>query len=75
MSKKIEDLAEEAKKIAEDAGARLEALKDSEEVEKLKAVAKELGSEAAAVVRKYPLQSVLGAAVAGFLLGTMGRRK
>lgn len=67
MTSKLEDLAEKAKQIAEDAG-------DSEELARMKQVAAQLGEEAAAVVRKYPLQSVLGAAVAGFLLGSLRRK-
>ncbi len=75
MTKKLDELAEKAKKIAQDAGERIDELKDSEEVDRLKETASELGEEAAAIVRKYPLQAVLGAAVAGFILGSLGRRK
>jgi len=67
MTSKLEELAETAKRIAEEAG-------DSEELARLKKVAADLGEEAATIVRKYPLQSVLGAAVAGFLLGSMRRK-
>lgn len=63
---KLDDLAEQAKKLAE----------DSIDVEEAKKLAAQLGEEAAVFVRKYPLQSVLGAAVAGFLLGSAwGKRK
>lgn len=73
---KLDDLAEKAKKIAEESGVKLEALKDSEEFAQMKKVAADLGEEAAVFVRKYPLQSVLGAAVAGLVVGlSLGRKK
>ena len=65
MTSKLDELAEKAKKLAE----------GSEELAQMKKMASDMGEEAAAFVRKYPLQSVLGAAVAGFLLGSLGRRK
>jgi ElaB/YqjD/DUF883 family membrane-anchored ribosome-binding protein len=72
---RLDELAGKAKKIAEEASAQLGSLKDSEEFESMKKMASDLGEEAAAVVRRYPLQSVLGAAVAGFLLGSLRRGK
>jgi len=76
MTSKFDDLAERAKKLAEESGEQLSSLKDSEEFEQVKKLAGELGEEAASFVRKYPLPSVLGAAVTGFLLGiSLGRKK
>lgn len=73
---KLDELAEKAKKIAEESGERFEALKDSEELAQMKKAAADLGEEAAVFVRKYPLQSVFGAALAGLVLGlTIGRKK
>jgi len=71
MLSKIEELAERAKKIAAESGV----LKDSEEWEQLKKMAGDLGEDAAVFVRKYPIQSVLGGAAVGFLLGTIFGRK
>lgn len=80
MSTPLDEFAERAKKIAAESGEavkeKLGALGSVEDWEQLKQVAGDLGEDAAAFVRKYPLQSVLGAAVVGFLLGSnLGRRK
>ena len=80
MLPKMDDLAERAKKIAADAGAsmkeKLSEFKSKEDWDELRKVAAGLGEDAAGFVRKYPLQSVLGAAVLGFLLGTqLGRKR
>ncbi|HEY8278699.1 MAG TPA: hypothetical protein VIH99_03700 [Bdellovibrionota bacterium] len=80
VQSKLEELAERAKKAASESGEnlkeRLNALENSEEWEQLKKVASEMGDDAAVFVRKYPLQSVAGAAALGFVLGAfLGRRK
>lgn len=77
---KLDELAEKARKLAAEGGERLKqglgSLPDSEEWEQLRTLAGTLGEDAAVFVRKYPLQSVLGAAALGFVLGTtMARRK
>lgn len=79
MSSKIEELAERAKKAAAESGGeikdKLSALAEGEDWEELKKLAGTMGEDAAAFVRKYPLQSVLGAAALGFLLGTTFGKK
>jgi len=72
----LDELAEKAKKVAAEGGERLKDFKDSEDWEQIREVAGSLGEEAAIFVRKYPLQSVLGAAAVGFLLGaSLGRKR
>lgn len=80
MHSKVDELAERARKIAAESGAnvrdKLGALQDPEEWEELRKTAEALGGEAAAFVRKYPLQSLLGAAALGFLAGlSLGRKR
>jgi len=79
MAKDFEDLANEAKgaagKATEQLKEKFSALGDLEQIEGLKEAAGELADEAAAFVRKYPVQSVLGAVAAGFLLGALLNRK
>jgi ElaB/YqjD/DUF883 family membrane-anchored ribosome-binding protein len=79
MPSKLEELAARARKIAEESGEnvreQLGSLKDGEGREELLKAASALGEDAAVFVRKYPLQSVLGAAAVGFLLGiSLGRK-
>ena len=71
----LEELAEKAKKFATEGGESLKEFQSSEDWEQLSKTAKNLGEDAAAFVRKYPLQSVLGAAALGFLLGSSVGRK
>jgi ElaB/YqjD/DUF883 family membrane-anchored ribosome-binding protein len=72
----FDEIAEKAKKVAAESSERLNELKDLEDWDQLREVAGSLGEEAAIFVRKYPLQSVLGAAAVGFLLGArLGRRR
>jgi ElaB/YqjD/DUF883 family membrane-anchored ribosome-binding protein len=79
MKTKLEELAEQVKKLAEESkgnmGETVTALKDSPEWNEARAVASDLAEDAADFVRRYPLQSVLGAAALGFLLGSMVKRK
>jgi ElaB/YqjD/DUF883 family membrane-anchored ribosome-binding protein len=79
MTSKLEELAEKARKIAAETGEsvkeKLSELPDSEDWEQLRQAAAGLGEDTAVFVRKYPIQSVLGAAAVGFLLGTALGRK
>jgi ElaB/YqjD/DUF883 family membrane-anchored ribosome-binding protein len=79
MSNEFDDFTAKAKRAATDSAAglkeKLSSLKDLEEIEGLKEAAGELADEAAAFVRKYPVQSVLGAVAAGFLLGALINRR
>ena len=78
MQTKLDELAEKAKKLAAESGVQdaLSSLPNEEDWEQLRKMAGNLGEDAAGFVRKYPLQSVLGAAAIGFLLGSaLGRRK
>ncbi|MGZ3652407.1 MAG: hypothetical protein ACXVB9_00130 [Bdellovibrionota bacterium] len=73
---KLEELAEKAKKMAAEGGDTLKEFRESEDWEQLKEMAGNLGEDAAVFVRKYPLQSVLGAAALGFFLGaSLGRKR
>lgn len=78
MGNDFEEFAEKAKRVAGDSvndlKERLSSVKDID-LEGLNKAASELAEEAASFVRKYPLQSVLGAAVAGFALGILTRRR
>jgi ElaB/YqjD/DUF883 family membrane-anchored ribosome-binding protein len=77
---KLDEFAEKARKLAAEHGEgvkdALGALPDSADWEELRKMAGNLGEDAAVFVRKYPLQSVLGAAALGFVLGaSLGRRR
>ncbi len=79
MSSKLEDLAAKALKMATESGETVKdtlgEFQDSKEWEQVRQVAGDLGEEAAVFVRKYPLQSVVGAAAVGFLLGVVMKRR
>ena len=79
MSNEFDDFTAKAKRAATDSAAglkeKLSSLKDLEEIEGLKEAASELADEAAAFVRRYPVQSVLGAVAAGFVLGALVNRR
>ncbi|MGZ3693584.1 MAG: hypothetical protein ACXWQO_05300 [Bdellovibrionota bacterium] len=79
MDEDFENLKARAKKMAEDATEnvkeKLEGLKDSPEWEEIRTMALNLSKEAAEVVRKYPLQSVAGAAAIGFVLSSLLNRR
>lgn len=80
MQTKFEDLADKAMKFATESGEtikdKLGSLDGSIEWDQVKEIAGDLGEDAAAFVRKYPMQSVLGAAAIGFLLGAaLGKKK
>lgn len=80
MDSNWDDLASKARKAAAEGGETvkeaLSSLSDSEEWEQLRAMAGNLGEDAATFVRKYPLQSVAGAAALGFLLGmSIGKKR
>ncbi len=68
MPSKLEEFGESVKE-------QLSALQDPEGREQLLNAASALGEDAAAFVRKYPIQSVLGAVAIGFLLGaSLGKK-
>lgn len=80
MDDDFEKVKERAKRFAEEAGEtvkeKLGNLQDSPEWEEIRQTATGLAKEAGEFVRKYPLQSVLGAAAVGLVLGTLlGRRR
>ena len=79
MTSKLEEFAERAKKIAAESSdsvkEKLGEFQESADWDQIRDMAGTLGDDAAIFVRKYPLQSVLGAAVVGFLLGaTLGKK-
>lgn len=63
--------AETGERIRSEAGAFAESV----DAEKLRRAATDLADEAAELVRKYPLQSCLGALAAGLLLGAWLNRR
>ncbi len=63
-----DDLKEQAKTLLQDFDAQ-------EHMDEWKKGAAELANITAKVVRKYPLQSVVGALAAGFVLSSLLRRK
>ena len=67
--KKIEndDLVENLKESFENINV-------DEELEKMQATAKQVADVATEFIRKYPLQTVVGAAAAGFLIGVLVKR-
>lgn len=79
MSKEFNEFADKTKRAAAETAEtlkeKLSSLQSLEEIEGLKEAAGELADEAAAFVRKYPVQSVLGAVAAGFLLGALLNRR
>ena len=80
MDRDAEELAARARKFAESSGESIKeaisSIQDSEQWEEISAAAKKISAEAAEVVRKYPLQSVAGAALLGLLVGALfGRRR
>lgn len=65
-----------AEAVGEKIREGLEALQEQVDCEELKATAAKVGEEAAAFVRKYPLQSAAGAFALGCVLGALfGRRR
>jgi ElaB/YqjD/DUF883 family membrane-anchored ribosome-binding protein len=52
-----------------------ENIEDNEDVAAMKESAKEIADTATELIRKYPLQSVIGAAVIGFALGSLLNRR
>jgi ElaB/YqjD/DUF883 family membrane-anchored ribosome-binding protein len=79
MSEDFDELKARAKKMAEEATEtvkdKLGDIQDSPEWEEIRTIAKGFAKEAAEVVRKYPLQSVAGAAAIAFVLSTLINRK
>jgi ElaB/YqjD/DUF883 family membrane-anchored ribosome-binding protein len=80
MDDDFEKVKERAKRFAEEAGEtvkeKLGSFQDSAEWEDIRRTATSLAKEAGELMRKYPVQSVLGAAAVGFVLGTLlGRRR
>mgnify|MGYP003387226782 CR=1 FL=1 len=56
-------------------GSMKEKVLSEEGLEELKAVAVDMADDAAKLIRKYPVRSVLGAFAAGILVGTLINRK
>lgn len=79
MKDDFDEIKSKAKRMAEDATSgvkeKLEELQSSEEWEEIRKTATDMAKDAAELVKKYPLQSVLGAAAAGFLLSSLLNRK
>lgn len=65
---KIYDTAEQIKKSFEN-------FKSEEELQALQKTAKEVADVAADFIRKYPIQTVIGAAAVGFIIGSLLKKK
>jgi ElaB/YqjD/DUF883 family membrane-anchored ribosome-binding protein len=68
VDSQFQSIAEEIKKTFEQYG-------NSGEIGDLKKIASDAADETAQFVKKYPIQSVLGAAVIGFLLASYLKKK
>ena len=80
MEDDFEKVKERAKRFAEEAGEtvkdKLNSFQDSAEWEEIRKTATSLAKDAGELVRKYPVQSLLGAAAVGFVFGALlGRRR
>ena len=75
----IKDAAQKAKELTEELKEHtkvfLQDFDAQEQMENMKESMAELADATAKFVRKYPLQSILGAAAAGFLLSSLIKRK
>lgn len=68
MDKKFQDAADQIKKTFEN-------FDTDEEMQAMQQTAKEAADVATDFIRKYPIQSVLGAAAIGFLLASVLKKK
>ncbi|MBC7466196.1 MAG: hypothetical protein H7256_09395 [Bdellovibrio sp.] len=68
MDNKFEEAADQIKKTFEN-------FDTEEEIQAIQQTAKEAADVATDFIRKYPIQSVLGAAVIGFLLASVMKKK
>lgn len=62
-------------KLSESLKEALEKMEHNEDVQIMKDSAKEVADAATEFIRKYPLQSVFGAAALGFILASLINRK
>lgn len=67
-SDKFHDTAEQLKKSFEN-------FNSEEELQALQKTAKEVADVATDFIRKYPIQSVIGAAAVGFIIGSLLKKK
>lgn len=74
--KQTSDFAENLTvKLSESLKEAFEKLEQQEDVQAMKESAKEVADTATELIRKYPLQSVIGAAIIGFALGSLFNRR
>ena len=73
-NKKNQDSHHFADNLKDNLKETFENLHVDEEMEKMKKTAKEIADVSTEFIKKYPLQTVAGAAVVGFLIGIMVRR-
>ncbi len=74
--KQAQDFSENiSAKLSESLNEALNKIENSEDVQAMKDSAKEVADVATDFIRKYPLQSVVGAAVVGFILANLINRK
>lgn len=62
-------------KLSESLKDAFEKIEHNEDVQAMKDSAKEVADVATEFIRKYPIQSVLGAAAVGFVLGNILSKK
>lgn len=74
--KQTQDFSENiSTKLSESLKEALDKMEHNEDVQALKDSAKEVADAATDFIRKYPLQSVIGAAAIGFILANFINRK
>lgn len=74
--KQAQDFSENiSTQLSESLKEALNKMEHNEDMQAMKASAKEVADSASDFIRKYPLQSVLGAAAIGFILAHLINRK
>jgi len=74
--KQAQDFTENlSNKLSDGLKEAFEKMEHNEDVQAMKESAKEVADVATDFIRKYPIQSVLGAVAIGFVLGSVMNRK
>lgn len=74
--KQAQDFSENiSTKLSESLKEALDKIEHNEDMQAMKDSAKEVADAATEFIRKYPLQSVFGAAAVGFILASLINRK
>lgn len=74
--KQAQDFSENiSTKLSDSLKEALDKMEQNEDIQAMKDSAKEVADAATDFIRKYPLQSVIGAAAVGFILANIINRK